>query len=334
MSSLNIKNSSKWSMLLKDEPSPVVLVNEEYEDAESFGRGVGWDIDFRQLEPGPLHARVLSFGHPGIMVFRVEFNRSFHQLGRPPAGFRTFGFPDVESGVLRWKCAEIKPGVLINFNFEEMVDSVNPPGQFGGFVLCFNEQVLYDSCDGLGLGANLLEEIHRHQFWDSAGALHERLREILKSLVMVATQEGDEGLKRWHKVFNYDLCNSLLSIIAGESSQAKLTIPKFRAAALNRALEVLSTYEQLPVSVNALCKISGTSWSTLARAFKNEFQVTPKAYMKFRRLAAVQTELVRQGPTAVISDIANHWGFWHMGGFASDYKIQFGELPSQTLLRL
>ena len=53
-----------------------------------------------------------------------------------------------------------------------------------------------------------------------------------------------------------------------------------------------------------------------------------------RRLVAVQTELIRQGPTAVISDIANHWGFWHMGGFASDYKKQFGELPSQTLLRL
>jgi len=260
------------------------------------------------------------------MVFRVEFNRSFHQLGHPPAGFRTFGFPDTESGALRWKCTEIKPGVLINFNFDEMLDSVNPPGQFGGFVLCLSEQVLYDSCDEFSFGANLPEEIKRHQFWDPAGGQHERLREILKSLVIVATQEGDEGLKHWHKVFNYDLCNSLLSIIAGESSQAKLTIPKFRAAALNR--------EQMPVSVNALCKISGTSWSTLARAFKNEFQVTPKAYMKFRRLAAVQTELVRQGPTAVISDIANHWGFWHMGGFASDYKIQFGELPSQTLLRL
>ncbi len=62
--------------------------------------------------------------------------------------------------------------------------------------------------------------------------------------------------------------------------------------------------------------------------------MTPKAYMKSRRLAAVQTELIRQGPTAVISDIANHWGFWHLGSFASDYKKQFGELPSQTLLRL
>jgi len=321
---------------LKDEPlpSPVVMVNEEYEDAESFGRGIGWDLDFRQLEQGSLRASVLSFGHAGIMVFRVEFNRSFHQLGRPTAGYRTFGLPDIESGVLRWNSAETKPGVLINFNFEKMLDCVNPLGQFGGFVLCFSEQVLYDSCDEPGFGADTLEEIQRHQFWDPVEGQHERLREILNSLVIVATQEGNEGLKRWSKVFNYDLPHSLLSIIAGESSQAKLTIPKFRAAALNRALEVLSSYEQIPVNVEALCKMSGTSWATLQRAFKDEFQVAPKAYMKSRRLAAVQTELIRQGSTAVISDIANHWGFWHMGGFASDYKKQSGELPSQTLLRL
>jgi len=210
MSSLNIKNSSKWSMLLKDEPSPVVLVNEEYEDAESFGRGVGWDIDFRQLEPGPLRARVLSFGHPGIMVSRVEFNRSFHQLGRPPAGYRAFGFPDVESGTFRWKRAEIEAGALINFNFEEKLDSVNPPGQFGGFVLCLSEQVLYDSCDEFGFGEEFPEEIQRNQFWGPPEGQHERLRDILHSLAIVATQEGDEGLSRWHRVFNYDLCNTLI----------------------------------------------------------------------------------------------------------------------------
>jgi hypothetical protein len=32
-------------------------------------------------------------------------------------------------------------------------------------------------------------------------------------------------------------------------------------------------------------------------------------------------------------DVANRWGFWHMGQFAADYKRQFGELPSATLKR-
>jgi len=332
----SIKYSSKWKMVLKNVkmPSPVVMVNEQYEDAESFGRDAGWNIDFRQLDQGPLRASLLSFGHPGIMVVRFEFNRSFHQLGQPPMGYRTFGLPDIESGVLRWNSAETKPGVLINFNFEKMLDCVNAAGQFGGFVISFSEHILCDSCEELGFDADILEEIQHHRFWDPVEDQHDRLREILESLVIVATQEGNEGLKRWHKVFNEGLPQSLLSMVAGESSQAKSTIPKFRAAALDRAIALLGSYEQMPVSVEALCKLSGTSWATLQRAFKNEFQVTPKAYMKTRCLAAVQTELIRQGPKAVISEIANHWGFWHMGSFASDYKKQFGELPSQTLLRL
>jgi AraC family ethanolamine operon transcriptional activator len=32
-----------------------------------------------------------------------------------------------------------------------------------------------------------------------------------------------------------------------------------------------------------------------------------------------------------ISDVANDWGFWHMGQFAADYKKLFGELPSEIL---
>ena len=31
-----------------------------------------------------------------------------------------------------------------------------------------------------------------------------------------------------------------------------------------------------------------------------------------------------------IAEIANGWGFWHMGQFAADYRQHFGALPSET----
>ena len=34
-----------------------------------------------------------------------------------------------------------------------------------------------------------------------------------------------------------------------------------------------------------------------------------------------------------ITKVANRWGFWHMGQFASDYRKLFVELPSDTLGR-
>ena len=35
-----------------------------------------------------------------------------------------------------------------------------------------------------------------------------------------------------------------------------------------------------------------------------------------------------------VANVANRWGFWHLGQFAADYREQFGELPSHTLCSL
>ncbi len=62
--------------------------------------------------------------------------------------------------------------------------------------------------------------------------------------------------------------------------------------------------------------------------------MTPKAYIKGHRLFKVHRELRRSAPDKTrVSDVANLWGFWHMGQFASDYRKLFRELPSETLKR-
>ena len=48
------------------------------------------------------------------------------------------------------------------------------------------------------------------------------------------------------------------------------------------------------------------------------------------RLNRVRVELMRNQKFNKISDIANKWGFWHMGQFAHDYHKLFNEKPSQT----
>lgn len=47
------------------------------------------------------------------------------------------------------------------------------------------------------------------------------------------------------------------------------------------------------------------------------------------RLARVRRQLT-EGKTTV-AQAASRWGFWHLGQFARDYRLQFGELPSKTL---
>ena len=80
-----------------------------------------------------------------------------------------------------------------------------------------------------------------------------------------------------------------------------------------------------------VCRAAGVSWRTLDYAFRERLGVTPKQYLNAIRLNAVRRELRSAGPEVKISDVANRWGFWHMGQFAADYRKHFGELPSELL---
>jgi hypothetical protein len=86
---------------MTSKPTPKLMLSQSFGEIELMAKAIGWEADFRQIEPGPLTLTVNLFGHADIAVMRIEFNRSFHQIASPPAGFVTFGLPDVDSGVLR-----------------------------------------------------------------------------------------------------------------------------------------------------------------------------------------------------------------------------------------
>jgi AraC family ethanolamine operon transcriptional activator len=55
--------------------------------------------------------------------------------------------------------------------------------------------------------------------------------------------------------------------------------------------------------------------------------------MQAVRFNGVRKELVEAGLDVKVADVANKWGFWHMGQFAADYRKLFAELPTETLGR-
>ena len=89
-----------------------------------------------------------------------------------------------------------------------------------------------------------------------------------------------------------------------------------------------------PIRMDALCKTVGVSVSRLERLFRTELQMTPTAYIRARRLAAVRSELLDGDPMQRrVCDVAMDYGFNHLGRFSAWYRRQFGELPSETLTR-
>ncbi|PHS37340.1 MAG: hypothetical protein COB07_10885 [Sulfurovum sp.] len=87
-----------------------------------------------------------------------------------------------------------------------------------------------------------------------------------------------------------------------------------------------------PIDMTIVIKEFNIGGSQVYNAFKKEYGITPKKYLKILRFNAIKKELLLADPKSVtISGIARKYHFVQMGHFAEGYKQQFGETPSQTL---
>ena len=78
-----------------------------------------------------------------------------------------------------------------------------------------------------------------------------------------------------------------------------------------------------------LSKEIGISERNLRYVFTNKIGFGPKKYIYNLKLNKVRQELKNKRDEKV-NILANKYGFWHAGKFASDYRQLFGELPSKT----
>lgn len=102
-----------------------------------------------------------------------------------------------------------------------------------------------------------------------------------------------------------------------------------RSQLIRRAEEFMRSRLGDPIGAIDLCRELRVSDRTLRLAFRERFGLGPMVYYKSLRLNAVRAKL-REAPDASIAEIARATGFHHLGNFASDYRRQFGERPSQT----
>lgn len=105
-----------------------------------------------------------------------------------------------------------------------------------------------------------------------------------------------------------------------------------RKRVVQRACETMLVQPDQPMSILQLCSQIGASPRKLEYCFQDILGTSPVKYLRTVRLNGVRRDLKRNSNiSAGVNDIATRWGFWHLGKFSSDYKRQFGEMPSDTL---
>lgn len=94
---------------------------------------------------------------------------------------------------------------------------------------------------------------------------------------------------------------------------------------------VLSDDIGRPIYSEELARQVGVSVRTLHDAVKRYRGMSLHRYLRLRRLWLVRQRLLAGVDSVKACALA--CGFWHLGDFARSYRLQFGETPSETVVR-
>ena len=314
--------------------APIQVARLSFSSFEHFAEAAGeWDLEWRQLDRGRLEATFLQVACPGAAISRVAFNRRFAQRGSSPSGMLTFGLIGEAVGEICWCRQNVSTEDLLVFSPGGDNESVSKPG-FRGSQLSYSEEHLEQVAADLELRLNLGPYREGGVALQADPAAAEDLRRLLRHLEHAVTKcSGDAGREWIRHQLEHEMPVRLLRMLAADPPQTSLLIDGFKARAAQSARDYIDAQAADAPAIRDVCRAAGVSWRTLNYAFRELFGVTPKQYLQATRLGYARKELCRNGPTVKITEVANNWGFWHMGQFAADYHRQFGELPSETLRR-
>ncbi len=284
-----------------------------------------WQLDYRQIEPGKLRTRLKVVANGTISLTDIKMSHSVHQRGVPPPGTLTFGrVSDFNS--FQWHGRRLMQPRLMSFGTSDGYESTSSGG-FNGRVISFDVGYLERTAKALGL--EIPETVRSALSFEAASSDLEfnRLDSFIAMFLIDSTLLSDR-----------EMCEALAQEVLLIATNSEAHEDKSTAVQRRRALRLaLSKMEQFlsdPVSIAEICKSANCSWRTLDRVFKEEFGIGPKSYYVRFRLGSARKELLVSDPALSVSDIANRWGFWHLGQFAADYKKFYGELPSTTLKKV
>lgn len=269
---------------------------------------------------------------PSTLVSQFRTNRKFHQRGVVPPGMRTFGIVGVRSSPVEWNGREWSKNQIEVFPTTDLYEAVSHPG-FRGDGVSVPEDCIRSTAETLGVPDPLDRLPEGSCFVETDPRRMETLRRSLESLYSAVLDPDHVPLdEKTCSELDFEIRSSLVSALAsGLDTDFGAPSPTVRSRALRLALEYIEANADSAPTVRDICRASGASYRTLNYAFVERFGVAPKQYLQAVRLEGARKELRRMGPSARIADIANTWGFWHLGQFAADYRRQFGELPSETL---
>jgi AraC-like DNA-binding protein len=172
------------------------------------------------------------------------------------------------------------------------------------------------------------------QVLQTTPASQQRLRELMIQILMVVGKMDDSILVN---DVSPAIRESLLSCIDGvfaEIAPSKWTVKansirQFKI--LQEIQAVLAASLGRPIYSEEIAREVGISVRTMHDTILRYCGMSLHRYLRLRRLWLVRRQLLAGADSVKATALA--FGFWHLGDFSASYRLQFGEMPSETLAR-
>lgn len=287
-----------------------------------------WDllIDSRDQGNSKFDLNFISF--PGLSLLQESYGDDVRLMGMPPPGQLVLAVPFGGDG----ESIAYGEQVVDHQLYSLAGDPLEVRYRGGQTVLTIEMTIAQAFEPSLALAVEKLVSRGRHSaFAQSFGSVH-ALAQKLRGLFKSATAHGAALPHDCSPVIRAIIEEAIVNAVLPESLDSIHGKKVGQIAAVAAALDYLRTPGTECASVAALCAAIGVNKRTLERGVREQFDCTVFHLLQKWRMHTARQRLLQAGPKdTTITQIATCLGYYDLGRFASSYRHQFGEYPSDTL---
>lgn len=302
-----------------------------FDDADQHAAALqGWNQRYDQIGSGVYRSGVKQAAMDGVQIFHEAANLRVVQRGQLPPGQTVFGIPLAGEGAFAFGGVRIEHGGFVMAQGGRGFE-LHSPDRMSLVGVVLDSDTLQRVTDAAGIDGD--DALFRRGVVDipNAACVRAGLR-IATLLERVLAQPDDFDDARAQSGLRAEVSDALVDLLTYRmpASASRLTYA-CRADIVRRVHDYVIQHPEEPSDIQSLCSRLRVSRRTMQNSFQSVVQTGPLTYVRSLRLAQVRRLLLdTRRADMPVSAAAARWGFAHLGRFASAYKAQFGELPSQT----
>lgn len=289
-----------------------------------------WSLEHTLLSAGGFYGTIAVMDFGIVQLVKTSLGGVIEHRGLTPEGYRTFSLPCNIKQPWYWYNKPVDTNYIASFPLHGDIDSITYKN-FSFITLSIEEEhweTMLRNCNAI----HLYKTLPRHEsIFDVTRPVLFYLKNYIQHLFERINM--DPALRE-APGFIHNVTVKVPSLLINYlDKQRLLELPEFnrkRDIAFQSTVDYVARNLKRNISVKELCMNSSASLRSLEMAFAERYNISPKAYIKAARLNQLRWELQHAPKTRSIAEIAQEYGFHHLGQLSQDYKKLFGELPKET----